>query len=178
MVALRLIFLLLLVTVLTEAQTVYITKTGSKYHTSGCRYLSRSKIPISLEDAIRRYSPCSVCRPPTSVIPKTTARPAEQMTSTSSSTTAKISTSVSETASTSLSGVNSVDANRTRIAYITSVVDGTDIIEVNLWDHRTIVTTCRNNEKVTVLVKDETYIKLRTEDGKEGWCMRLFIKKE
>lgn len=44
--------------------TVYITKTGSKYHSSGCRYLSKSKIPISLDAAKRLYSPCSVCNPP------------------------------------------------------------------------------------------------------------------
>lgn len=43
---------------------VYVTRTGAKYHRSGCRYLSKSKIPISLEDAKRRYSPCSVCNPP------------------------------------------------------------------------------------------------------------------
>lgn len=44
--------------------TVYITKTGAKYHSSGCRYLSKSKISISLESAKRSYSPCSVCNPP------------------------------------------------------------------------------------------------------------------
>jgi len=43
---------------------VYITKTGSKYHRSGCRYLSRSKIPIMKSEAIARgYTPCSVCNP-------------------------------------------------------------------------------------------------------------------
>lgn len=42
---------------------VYITKTGSKYHRAGCRYLSKSSIPISLEDAkARGYGPCSACR--------------------------------------------------------------------------------------------------------------------
>lgn len=43
--------------------TVYITKTGTKYHRSGCRYLSKSKIAIKLENAKAAYSPCSVCRP-------------------------------------------------------------------------------------------------------------------
>ena len=43
---------------------VYVTRTGAKYHRSGCRHLSKSKIPISLEEAKRRYSPCSVCKPP------------------------------------------------------------------------------------------------------------------
>ncbi len=46
--------------------TVYITNTGRKYHSSGCRYLSKSRIPISLTAAKKRgYTPCSVCRPPT-----------------------------------------------------------------------------------------------------------------
>jgi hypothetical protein len=45
--------------------TVYITRTGRKYHTAGCRYLSKSQIPISLKDAkARGYGPCSVCNPP------------------------------------------------------------------------------------------------------------------
>jgi phosphatidylserine/phosphatidylglycerophosphate/cardiolipin synthase-like enzyme len=45
--------------------TVYITKTGSKYHRSGCRYLRKSCIPISLTEAKRRgYAPCKVCKPP------------------------------------------------------------------------------------------------------------------
>lgn len=46
--------------------TVYMMKTGSKYHRLGCRHLSKSCIPISLEDAkARGYTPCSVCGPPT-----------------------------------------------------------------------------------------------------------------
>jgi len=49
----------------TNAIFVYITRTGEKYHRDGCRYLSESKIPISLKDAkARGYAPCSVCRPP------------------------------------------------------------------------------------------------------------------
>lgn len=45
--------------------TVYITRTGSKYHRAGCRYLSKSAIPISLEEAkARGYTPCTVCNPP------------------------------------------------------------------------------------------------------------------
>ena len=45
------------------ASTVYITRTGSKYHRDGCRYLRSSKISIALPDAKRQYSPCSVCNP-------------------------------------------------------------------------------------------------------------------
>jgi len=45
--------------------TVYITRTGKKYHRDGCRYLSQSKFPISLKDAkAKGYEPCKVCHPP------------------------------------------------------------------------------------------------------------------
>ena len=45
--------------------TVYITRTGKKYHRLGCRYLRKSCIPISLTEAKRRgYTPCKVCKPP------------------------------------------------------------------------------------------------------------------
>lgn len=48
-----------------KSVTVYVTKTGGKYHTGGCRYLRKSKIAISLSDAqARGYGPCSVCDPP------------------------------------------------------------------------------------------------------------------
>lgn len=47
--------------------TVYLTKSGSKYHRSGCRSLRKSAIPVNLQDAIDRgYGPCGTCRPPTS----------------------------------------------------------------------------------------------------------------
>jgi competence protein ComEC len=49
----------------TKEQTVYITKTGKKYHRANCRYLSKSKIVTSLKDATAHgYTPCSVCNPP------------------------------------------------------------------------------------------------------------------
>jgi hypothetical protein len=44
--------------------TVYITRTGAKYHRAECRYLSRSKIAVALAEAAKYYGPCSVCRPP------------------------------------------------------------------------------------------------------------------
>lgn len=45
--------------------TVYITKTGNKYHLDGCWYLSKSQIPILLSEIdSSQYSPCSVCKPP------------------------------------------------------------------------------------------------------------------
>jgi endonuclease YncB( thermonuclease family) len=47
-----------------QDETVYVTKTGSKYHRAGCRYL-KSSIPMPLSQAAASYSPCSVCNPPT-----------------------------------------------------------------------------------------------------------------
>ncbi|MFL0267971.1 ComEC/Rec2 family competence protein [Candidatus Clostridium radicumherbarum] len=48
-----------------KSVTVYITNSGKKYHVAGCRYLSKSQIPISLDDAkAGGYGPCSVCHPP------------------------------------------------------------------------------------------------------------------
>ena len=49
----------------TKEQTVYITRTGKKYHRATCRYLSHSKIPTTLKDAkANGYTACSVCMPP------------------------------------------------------------------------------------------------------------------
>ena len=42
---------------------VYVTKTGSKYHSSSCHYLKYSKIQMSLSDAKSGgYTPCSYCK--------------------------------------------------------------------------------------------------------------------
>ena len=44
---------------------VYITRTGECYHTGSCRYLKKSKIEITLADAVARgYRACKVCCPP------------------------------------------------------------------------------------------------------------------
>lgn len=44
-------------------RTVYITKTGSKYHSAGCHYL-KSIISIEINKAREAgYAPCKVCRP-------------------------------------------------------------------------------------------------------------------
>jgi hypothetical protein len=48
-----------------KAITVYVTKTGEKYHRDGCRYLRQSRIPMTLAEAVKRFAPCSVCKPPT-----------------------------------------------------------------------------------------------------------------
>lgn len=46
----------------TKDRIVYGTKTGSKYHEAGCRYLSKSKIAMTLSKAKSSgLTPCSVC---------------------------------------------------------------------------------------------------------------------
>lgn len=45
-----------------QGQTVYVGKTGSKYHYQGCRTLKGSGVPISFDDAIAEgRTPCKVC---------------------------------------------------------------------------------------------------------------------
>ena len=47
-----------------QSETVYVTKSGTKYHRAGCKYLSSSAISMSLEDAqATGYQACSVCKP-------------------------------------------------------------------------------------------------------------------
>lgn len=57
---------------------VYITRTGECYHTGSCRHLKKSKIEITLADAVARgYRACKVCCPPsldgelTAAVPET-----------------------------------------------------------------------------------------------------------
>lgn len=46
----------------TQSQTVYVTRTGSKYHRAGCQYLRQSQIAISLSNAkAQGYTACSRC---------------------------------------------------------------------------------------------------------------------
>jgi micrococcal nuclease len=64
-----------------ENTIVYITRTGAKYHSGSCRYLSMSKIPISLKEAVEKgYGPCSVCGPP--VLKATITKPKAKETTT------------------------------------------------------------------------------------------------
>lgn len=45
--------------------TVYVTRTGQKYHRGGCQYLSKSQVPMTLKAAkAAGYTPCSRCGPP------------------------------------------------------------------------------------------------------------------
>ena len=62
----------MLYTLSISAQTVYVTKTGEKYHKANCRYLKYSQNEITLEKAIALgFEACKVCKP--SQITKTTA---------------------------------------------------------------------------------------------------------
>lgn len=46
----------------TQDRTVYITRTGKKYHGPNCSSLSRSRIPISLKEAQQKgYTACARC---------------------------------------------------------------------------------------------------------------------
>ena len=47
-----------------EDVTVYVTRTGKKYHLGSCSSLRRSKIEISLTEAKQQYGACSRCNPP------------------------------------------------------------------------------------------------------------------
>ena len=47
-----------------QTETVYVTKTGEKYHRSECHYLRSSKIETTKQQAIKNgYSACSKCKP-------------------------------------------------------------------------------------------------------------------
>lgn len=44
--------------------TVYVTKSGTKFHRNGCSSLSKSKIPMLFEEAMAQgYDPCGKCKP-------------------------------------------------------------------------------------------------------------------
>lgn len=45
-------------------KTVYITRTGDKYHTETCGHLTDTKIEMTLREAQKAgYQPCSMCKP-------------------------------------------------------------------------------------------------------------------
>jgi micrococcal nuclease len=43
---------------------VYVTASGKKYHQAGCPHLAKSMRELTLAEAVKRYEPCSVCKPP------------------------------------------------------------------------------------------------------------------
>ena len=59
------ILFLMSISVVCLSQTVYITKTGKKYHKEKCSYLRSSSIPTELSEALNRgLGACSICNPP------------------------------------------------------------------------------------------------------------------
>lgn len=54
------------------SQTVYVTKSGKKFHTENCRYYNSNAIAIDISDAESQgYTPCKVCKPTSSDITNT-----------------------------------------------------------------------------------------------------------
>lgn len=48
-----------------KGTTIYVTRTGKRYHRAGCRSLTKSSIPMSLKDAkAKGYTACKICHPP------------------------------------------------------------------------------------------------------------------
>lgn len=48
-----------------QAQTVYRTRTGERYHRADCQHVKGKAIPLTLAEAKERgLTPCKVCRPP------------------------------------------------------------------------------------------------------------------
>jgi micrococcal nuclease len=46
-------------------QTVYVTNSGKSYHKEGCGSLKRSRIAVTLTEAVRSgYEACLICKPP------------------------------------------------------------------------------------------------------------------
>ena len=43
--------------------TVYVTKDGKKYHTKDCKF-AKNGTPLKLSEASKKYTACSVCKPP------------------------------------------------------------------------------------------------------------------
>lgn len=68
-----------------EQDTVYVTRTGEKYHLSHCQYLKNSSIAIAHAEAEKLgYTPCSVCKPTrraTTVAPATSTTVAKPVAS-------------------------------------------------------------------------------------------------
>ncbi len=46
------------------SDTVYVTRTGSKYHRVDCPHARASGQPMALAEARKKYQPCGRCKPP------------------------------------------------------------------------------------------------------------------
>ena len=47
-----------------QAEKVYVTRTGEKYHRGSCSSLRASRIEMTLAQAAARYGACKNCKPP------------------------------------------------------------------------------------------------------------------
>jgi micrococcal nuclease len=57
-----------------EDLIVYVTNSGRRYHEDGCLSLGRSKIAVTLGDAVGSgYTPCAICKPPAFSPPRESA---------------------------------------------------------------------------------------------------------
>lgn len=65
----------------TKEATVYVTKTGSKYHSSNCGYLHSCKIAMPLNQAKLSYGACSRCNGSPSYKPKSNTTKTRDQTS-------------------------------------------------------------------------------------------------
>ena len=58
-------FLLVFIGLNTQAQTVYKTPKGQKYHLSTCRTVNNISKSLSVKQALERgLEPCKICKPP------------------------------------------------------------------------------------------------------------------
>jgi micrococcal nuclease len=48
----------------TDARTVFVAPTGTKYHTSDCRFVRDGKTAVRLDETPGHYTACAVCKPP------------------------------------------------------------------------------------------------------------------
>lgn len=61
------LFILHFTTTIAFGQTVYKTPSGSKYHTSTCRFVKNVSTALNVDEArAKGLSPCSVCKPSSS----------------------------------------------------------------------------------------------------------------
>ena len=61
-----------------QAEKVYVTRTGAKYHRASCTSLRSSKIEMPLAEAAARYDACKICRPPVPTAAASPAAPVDQ----------------------------------------------------------------------------------------------------
>jgi len=46
---------------------VFVTRSGTKFHVAGCKFVDKDSTAISLADTKGKYEPCAVCKPDATV---------------------------------------------------------------------------------------------------------------